>query len=221
MIRKNTIQIQKTARYFTLGEPGEAIRNVWIVCHGYGQLAEYFIRKFEIISDSETLIIAPEALHRFYLQGFSGRTGASWMTKTDREDDISDYSNFLTSLYTQLGQQIDWRSVKLNVLGFSQGVATVCRWLAGSDIPVSRIILWAGVFPPDLNHDFEFSIRRFLTKDITIVYGRQDPFLKEEHMVRMEEMKLLKPDLRVITFEGVHDIDPITLKNICDGKLIG
>lgn len=221
MIRKNTIQIQKTARYFTLGDIRDSVKEVWIVCHGYGQLAEFFVRKFEILSGPETLIVAPEAPHRFYLQGFSGRVGASWMTKTDREEDIRDYLGFLETLYKRLGEQIDWSAVKLNALGFSQGVATVCRWLAASDIPVSQIILWAGVFPPDLNNDFEFNARSFYDKNTTVVYGLQDPFLKKEHLEQIEEMKTVKPDLKIITFEGAHDIDPTVLKNIRDGKFSG
>ena len=40
-------------------------------------------------------IIAPQGLHKFYLEGTSGRVGASWMTKENREDDIKNYLVYL------------------------------------------------------------------------------------------------------------------------------
>ncbi len=33
------IEIPRRARYATLGGPGEELREIWILCHGYGQLA--------------------------------------------------------------------------------------------------------------------------------------------------------------------------------------
>ena len=65
-MEKHHLKVSRTARYFTLGELNEQTKNVWFVCHGYGQLAEYFIRNFEAINDGENLIVAPEALSRFY-----------------------------------------------------------------------------------------------------------------------------------------------------------
>ena len=76
----------KTFRYHILNE-GTNAKKVLYVLHGYGQLAEFFVRKFRELGD-EYLIVAPEGMHRFYLQGSSGRVGASWMTKEDREQDI-------------------------------------------------------------------------------------------------------------------------------------
>lgn len=219
MLQKNQIKVEKTARYYLSGELNKSTKNIWFVCHGYGQLAEYFIRKFEVLSNSETVVVAPEALNRFYLNGFSGRVGASWMTKDDRENDIIDYCHYLNEVYADLNRSADLSSLNFNVLGFSQGVATVCRWVAFSDIQVHNLVLWAGVFPPDLNKDFEFSIKKFVKKNITIVYGDQDPFLKEEHNAQLEEMRKIKPDLKLITFYGGHDIDSETLKTLQDGKL--
>ena len=37
------IKVERTARYFTLGELNEHTEQIWFVCHGYGQLAEYFM----------------------------------------------------------------------------------------------------------------------------------------------------------------------------------
>ena len=40
---------------------------------------------------------------------------------------------------------------RIVVLGFSQGTATVCRWLAASDLRADQIVLWAGGIPPELD----------------------------------------------------------------------
>ena len=36
--------------------------------HGYGQLAEYFIRKFNVLEEQNICVIAPEGFSRFYLE---------------------------------------------------------------------------------------------------------------------------------------------------------
>ena len=91
MTTSHYIKTQKTARYFVLGNPGAQTKVIWFVLHGYGQLAERFISKFQSLVDDYTVVVAPEALHRFYATGNSGRIGASGMTKEDRENDILDY----------------------------------------------------------------------------------------------------------------------------------
>jgi len=36
------LTVARTARYYQLGELSSATKQIWFVCHGYGQLAEYF-----------------------------------------------------------------------------------------------------------------------------------------------------------------------------------
>ena len=48
-MQKHQIIVPKTAKYFTLGELNENTETVWFVIHGYGQLAEYFIKKFKVL----------------------------------------------------------------------------------------------------------------------------------------------------------------------------
>ena len=98
-IKEHNIIVQKSARYFTLGYPSDKIKSIWFVLHGYGNLASEFINSFEIINDGENYIIAPEALNKFYLKGFYGKVGATWMTKENRENEINDYVNLLDSVY--------------------------------------------------------------------------------------------------------------------------
>ena len=98
MIQKFKIQTTKSARYFQIGELSSMTKNIWIVLHGYGMLPEYFIKKFECIANKETVVVAPEALNKFYLKDNYSRVGSSWMTKVERHDDIQDNINFLNSI---------------------------------------------------------------------------------------------------------------------------
>lgn len=152
------ISFTSKARYFISGEVTRHTKHIWFVLHGYGQLAAYFIRKFEGIQSSETIVIAPEGLSRFYLQDVTTRTqtgdnkvGATWMTKENRLTDIENYLNYLTQVYTSEVPQN--YTGKITLLGFSQGAATVSRWAADNRIKYNRLILWAGVFPPDMNFE--------------------------------------------------------------------
>jgi len=204
MQQKNII-VPKTARYFVLGEPSESIENVWIVCHGYAQLANYFIRNFEPLNDGKTLIVAPEGLHRFYWQGFSGRVVASWMTKEQRLEDISDYCNFLELVYNEVIRLFKGREVKINVFGFSQGSATVLRWLSIKKPMIHNLFLWGGTFPSDIN--FELEKNYFDTFKIYFVMGTQDEFISPAEIHKQEEI-LRKNEINFesIRFEGKHEI---------------
>jgi predicted esterase len=207
-MQQKKIIVPKTARYFILGEPTEEITTVWFVCHGYGQLASYFIRNFEMLKTRQTLIVAPEGLHRFYWEKFSGRVVASWMTKEDREDDIIDYVSYLDLVYDQVLATLKHKKIKIVVLGFSQGTATVCRWIANKRSHVDELILWAGSLPPDV----DFSNELIKTLKIYFVVGDADEFIKEEQVNEyrqlLEEKKLLA---EIIRFKGKHELHEGTL----------
>ena len=50
----------KTFRYFTYGDIDKATKLIFVL-HGYGQLAEFFIRKFHFLEE-DYLIVAPEGM---------------------------------------------------------------------------------------------------------------------------------------------------------------
>src|SRR5206468_1825615 len=122
------IRVARTARYETLGSETTA-REVWFVLHGYGQLAASFIQAFSVLDDGTRLIVAPEALNRFYLVGVdSGAAaerpvGATWMTREDRDAEIADYVEYLDALAAQVLGAVrrGERPPRVIVLGFSQG----------------------------------------------------------------------------------------------------
>ena len=210
MIESHKIKVEKTAHFYTLGRPSPAIKYCWIVCHGYGQLAENIIRKFDDLDTGEHLIIAPDALNRFYWQGVTGTVASSWMTKKDRLDEIEDYANYLTAVYHQFIPQLS-PDVQINLFGFSQGVATQFRWMMRKFLPFHYLILWAGFVPEDL--DYSPYLPYFEDKKLVFLYGDQDQFLTKERLDWHQEMVATKGlFLEEIPFKGKHEVDRKILK---------
>ena len=133
-MKKHKILFEKTAHYATIGEPGEHVKYLWLVCHGYGQLASLIIHKFDGFDTSEHFILAPEGLSRFYWNRTAPNpVGSSWMTMVDRLDEIADYTRYIKMLYDEYVPQMA-ENVKIILFGFSQGCATQTRTSTSSRI---------------------------------------------------------------------------------------
>lgn len=145
------LTIPKTARIATYGQPQTA-QCIWLVLHGYGQLLPYFIRPFQALPATDHFVIAPEGLSRFYLKGTAGRVGASWMTREDRLTEINDQAVYLDQVQKWAAEQIGTRPVTWIGFGFSQGVATLNRWLANRAWAPRHIVNWAGSPPWDISY---------------------------------------------------------------------
>ncbi len=205
-MRENHIPITRSARYFTLGEAGPDLKQVWLVCHGYSQLAKQFIGYFRVLDDGSRLIVAPEGLSRFYLDHAAGKIGASWMTKEDRLSEIEDYVSYLDALSDQVFRQVDRSRVRFVVLGFSQGAATVSRWIVGSKMRPDRVVLWGGLIPPDV--DLEQHGDRLGAQDLTIVVGDEDEYADAARVEEMEtRLRTSGTPFSLIRFKGGHRID--------------
>jgi predicted esterase len=212
------VEFNFKARYFKSGEITEHTQAVWFVLHGYGQLAQYFLRKFSSLSAHNICVIAPEGLSHYYLEDAATRSktgntrvGASWMTRENRLADIENYCTYLDSIFKkEIGTNT---TIPVTLLGFSQGAATVSRWALSEAIHFNRLILWAGILPPDI--DFEKGKEVLQNKAVTVVYGKSDPYLNEN---RFGEMKNLTEKLGLtaieIVFDGGHEIHEPTLLSL-------
>ncbi|MCC9136222.1 alpha/beta hydrolase [Pontibacter silvestris] len=211
-MQESKLIVSRTARYYTQGTPSKQIKHLWIVCHGYGQLARYFLRQFSVLENKDTLVVAPEALSRFYLEGFSGRVGSTWMTKEDRLSEIEDQANYLNLLLKEQLRQLP-DDVKVTVLGFSQGGAAVSRWLASGQVPCHRLILWAASFPEDIT--FDANSHAFRDVPVSVVYGTQDAFITPETLQKQQQlMQKLGIIPSTYTFEGGHTINKEMLSRL-------
>lgn len=204
------------ARYYSSGEITEKTKHVLFVLHGYGQLAQYFIRKFAVLENKDIVVIAPEGLSRFYLDPLDGagrkttRVGATWMTKENRLVDIENYIEYLDTLFSKT---IKNNSIPVSILGFSQGSATASRWILSKKIHFNRLILWAGILPPDM--DFEIGAYVLKDKSVVMVYGQQDPFLTDARFIEMKTLtEKLKTKIEIVTFNGGHDIEEKVLLDL-------
>ena len=208
MATEQKLLAPKTFRYWISGDMEKA-DNLLVVMHGYGQLAAYFIRKFKDVSENY-LVVAPEGMHRFYLNGTSGRVGASWMTKEDRESDIADNLNWLTKLMAELTEKKSFE--KTILLGFSQGGATAARWFYSERIQFDHLILWASIFPPDIEKP-----TTKLNSNNYFVIGNADPFFDEN--TQDSEIEFYQNNgFNTVRFDGKHDIEIETLNHILNSS---
>jgi predicted esterase len=205
-----------------MGSLDASLTEVWIVCHGHGQLASRFLTRFIPIEREDRLFIAPEALSRYYLtppqagpHAPNTPVGATWMTSEDREREIEDYVRYLDLLYDEIFSIVPRKAVRLWVVGFSQGTATVARWVARGKVDPDRVVLWAGLLPPELTaHDASKLARR---APLTVVLGRQDDFAKPDLIAAQEaRLKELGVPHEIIRFEGGHEIVPDALWSLAE-----
>jgi predicted esterase len=199
-MKHHQLQVTRTAHFYTLGEINPETKRVWIVIHGYGMLANYFIKKFEPLQYDSSLIVAPDGLSYYYLDEQHSRVGASWMTKNHRESEIHDHIAYLNQLYTHIVEQTA-ANTEVNVLGFSQGVSTVVRWVAAGQVKVNRLVLWSGRLPEDGIQDGMRGI------EAHYVYGLQDEY--RQWLDEEKQRVLLKRyygDYHWDTFDGGHRI---------------
>jgi len=211
-MQHHTISVQRTAHYYVQGTPGPQIKQFWIVCHGYAQLADEFLKNFQLLENEHTLVVAPEGLNHFYKKGFDGEVGGNWMTRHQRRYEIEDYANYLQKLYEHYLPQLR-SDVRIVLLGFSQGTATVCRWMLEKFPKFHDLLLWAGLPPEDL--DYAAHKDYLADKKLYLLYGTHDPFLTPDRMSTVQEIEKKNDiDFGERSFEGGHEILPDTLREL-------
>ena len=213
-MQEHRLSTPRSARYFTLGAGTLAgASEVWIVCHGYGQLASRFLERFRPLEALGCCVVAPEGLSRFYLteNPTERRVGASWMTREDRLHEIDDYVRYLDAVHADLKLP----NARITALGFSQGSATVCRWAAFGAARIDRLIVWGGEVPPDLDLTQRQVAERLRAVHLTLVYGRRDAFFTPK-IVAATEVRLRDRDIpyTLLPFEGAHEIHEATLRTL-------
>src|ERR1044071_2582164 len=118
---EHSIEVPRPARYFELGTAVGGV--LWVVLHGFGQLAGDCIEYFTELNDGSRVIVAPEALNRYYTASLSVPSaerpvGATWMTREFREAEMRDYVRYLDLLHLELAARV--RPRRTIVVGFSQ-----------------------------------------------------------------------------------------------------
>lgn len=224
-VHKRTVS--RTARYATAGADPSHTTVLWVVFHGYGQLAADFITPFARVGRSDMRVVAPEGLSRFYLElpradgAHLSRTGATWLTRDDREDELRDALGMLDAVVAgEVASVVDASGAApaVHLLGFSQGVAMSMRWAAATAaqptrVPVSKHVLWAGGLAHDVPDD---AMRTAWTgTDVHVVVGEKDKFAT--HASRMsigERLAQIGVPTATHTFAGGHRLDDTLLQQL-------
>ena len=215
----------KTGRYAVLGPEGGPASEVWVACHGYGQLVPFFARHFRAVEAPGRLIVVPEALSRFYVGDLAGaaagrRVGASWMTREAREADIADVVRYLDDVFVAACARADAdpQSVSLSGFGFSQGTATVARWLDRSPVlarrpkRADRLVLWGGGLPHDLDLD---SARWLAETQVTLVAGDRDGFATPARVMEQQaRLEAAGVEHAARSFPGEHRLNDRVLRDV-------
>ncbi|MDF9799805.1 putative esterase [Catalinimonas alkaloidigena] len=188
--------------------------HLWFVLHGYGQLAHYFIKKFSFLED-KALVVAPQGLSLFYLQSTSGRVGASWMTKENRHMAITNYLSYLNQVYHTVLHERKSHPSSVTLLGFSQGVSTLIRWIVSSQISFDKLIMCAGSFPEDI--DSAASKKIFSNKPCYYSYGDQDPYIKEGSMEQLNgKFQRYGLEVKFVKFAGKHEVPQSLIQKLIE-----
>jgi predicted esterase len=215
------VRVHRTARFFQLGGVGEGpeTREIWLACHGYGQLAAPFARALAPLNDGTRVVVAPEGLSRFYLDdpmkrhGPDSPVGASWMTREDRESEITDYVEYLDTIVSQIQRELATPGARVVALGFSQGVATASRWAVFGHTKIDRLILWGGAIPKDLPADR--GVKLFRDASLTLVAGRADRLVPVDAIVREQrELEQRGIPSALLLHEGGHALSSEALREL-------
>jgi predicted esterase len=222
-VRITQLSVARTARVATSGAAPAAARELWYILHGYAMLAPAFLGDASVLDDGTRMLVAPEALSRFYDGGQAERmqhkeipVGASWMTREDREAEIADANAYLDAVHAMVAGEFTAAGVPLppvTVLGFSQGGATAARWIASGRAPATRFILWGS----SMAHDVDITSVGAPLRNVEtiIVAGTRDIFATPKAVER-EMSRLTAAGLRFghLSFDGGHRLDDDTLRAI-------
>ena len=170
-IQENKLAVERTGVFYSSGDTNNAAVN-WFVCHGYGQLANNIIKKFDDFINNGHAVTSVEALNRFYWEGVSGEVVTTWMTKRYRLDEIRDNNAFLSTIYDKN------KGPQKNILfGFSQGGTTIWRWIHEKRPEFDVFINYAGWMPEDIDLS---QLQDYLSnKTLIFTYGTDDKYLVE------------------------------------------
>ncbi|MCE2899713.1 MAG: alpha/beta hydrolase [Gemmatimonas sp.] len=225
-ITTHRVTVSRTARYATTGAAAAHTNSLWVAFHGYGQRAADFIAPFADAAPPGVRIIAPEGLSRFYLElprpdgGHLTRTGATWLTRDDREDELRDA---LAMLHAVVGREIGAVTAAcgteptLHLLGFSQGVAMSMRYVVERTAvvapasPVTTHVLWAG----GLAHDVADEALRLAWRQtaVHLVRGERDRFADDATRAATQARFVdLGQAVSTHTFAGGHRLDTPLLR---------
>jgi predicted esterase len=206
-IKETKIEITRSGVYYTVGE-NESKRQ-WFCLHGYAQIADRMIKKFDRREAKAEKIVCVEAPNKFYWKGVRGNPVATWMTSRHRLDEIRDNNEYLNKVYKN---EISQNS-EIVLFGFSQGGTTMWRWIHDQKPEFNVFINYAGWIPEDI--DLSVLSDYLKEKRLIFVYGAEDEYLTND---RLEALEMIIErsglNIEIIKNQGNHSIDRDVIDSI-------
>ncbi|SEL73992.1 Predicted esterase [Maribacter orientalis] len=204
------ITYKSSNTYETLNVLNKDTKRVWIVFHGIGFLSRFFLKYFKELPENENYIIAPQAPSKYYLNGEYKHVGASWLTKENTEQEITNLFNYLDAV---LANEVIPKRCELIMFGFSQGVSIAMRYLTHSKLQCDKLVLYAGGIPIELKkEDFKYLINT----EIISILGNSDEYLTpERHLEEKNKLvELFGKNVCYINFNGGHEVKKEIINNL-------
>ena len=169
----------RTAHYYSLGAPGPGIGHLWVCLHGHHQPVAGLAAQLVHLDMPERLLILPEALSRHARPETSGRPGDAlgvWFAPHSVADDLVDTTTYLDGLTDAIRARCP-AGTPVTVLGYGHGAAAAVGWLAENHLPYERLILYAPVFPPEIDRRALFGA--LARRPVAVVSTTADSFTPE------------------------------------------
>ncbi|MAZ29469.1 MAG: esterase [Cytophagaceae bacterium] len=214
MARQKRITYTTTNTYHTLNTITKDTENIWFVIHGLGYLSKYFIKHFEPLDAKKNFIVAPQAPSKYYQDKAYKYVGACWLTREERDLEMENNINYLNTLYIKEIEPYLTEGRKLYLLGFSQGVSILTRWLARTQVDFKTLYLHSGKLPDNLSKkDFEFIKPG---SKVEFVYGNNDELITEKRL-KDEKNRLndvFTDKIHICSFNGKHEFNSLIFNDL-------
>lgn len=213
-MQENQVSYTHTNTYTTLNTFSEKTKTVWLTFHGMGYLSKYFIKYFKDLDPEENYILAPQAASKYYQDKKFKYVGASWLTKENTELEKENVFNYLDAVWNNESPKWQDQNVRLILMGYSQGVSIVTRWMASRKIHCNYLLLHSGAIPHELKPtDFDFLSPE---TPVTYLYGNKDEYITEARKTeqQIKGNSLFGNRLKVEVFDGVHEVNVGFIKSL-------
>lgn len=203
--KEKEVAYNATNTYSTINDRTNDTKNVWFVCHGMGYLSRYFLKYFRNLPVAENYIIAPQAPSKYYSNPGRKHIGASWLTK---ENTVAETHNIMRYFDRIFESETLPETSHLIMLGYSQGVSVMLRYIASRKLQCQQILILSGGLPIELEPD-DFSHLKSSTK-VILSYGNNDGYLDEKRIAEETDRveKLFGGcQLEILPFEGKHEVN--------------
>ena len=184
-----------------------AARGVLVGFHGYMENAAIQMKRLEAIPGTAAwTLVAIQALHRFY-RGRSEDVVASWMTREDREDAITDNLAYVASALDLVPHDDRTRIIHA---GFSQGVGMAFRAAVLGRDRASGVIAVGGDVPPELLADASAEF-----PPVLILRGtRDDWYTSAKHEADVAALSARGARCHSVIYDAAHEWNAVVGEEI-------